>query len=80
VFSVPFLFVFRSPSGIRIDRFLNSKGGRSWIEEFWNWDGSKRVSDLSFVHQEVSVLVVELDMVEVTIDGIKTSSSSEIED
>lgn len=36
-------------------------------------------SNLSFVHHEVSVSITELDMIEVTIDGIITFSSSEVE-
>jgi len=49
------------------------------VEEIWVWDLFKGVSDLGFIHHEVSVSVVELDVVEVTIDGIITSSSSEVE-
>jgi len=49
------------------------------MEEVWDWKGIKVSSDLSFVCHEVSISIIELDMIEVTVDSIKTLSSSEIE-
>jgi hypothetical protein len=50
------------------------------LEEVWSWDGIHKFSKSFFGTNEGVVIISELDVIEVTIDGIETSSSSEVED
>lgn len=58
---------------------MDFNGGLWELEEIWFWNGFKESSDLLFITHEVSVSIVELDVIEVTIDSVETSSSSEVE-
>jgi hypothetical protein len=49
------------------------------MEEIWGWDGINVVSK-SFFGTNVSVVIIfELDVIEITIDGIETSGSTKVE-
>lgn len=50
------------------------------IEEVWSWDGINELSEIIFIINEcVGATIFELDMIEVTIYGIKSVSCSQNE-
>jgi hypothetical protein len=69
-----------SPSSVRGKINLDFLDFHLRVEEIWFWDSGKVFSDLVFVAEEVSISVIELDVIEVTIDRVHTSRSSEVED
>jgi len=69
-----------SPSTVLCQISLDFFSDQREVEEIWIWNSGKMLSKLVFIGHEVSVTVIELDVIEVTIDGLHTIITSELED